>query len=119
MMEEEKKILKDEKIPDRVLKHCEDILGFFPSIIETDYYVIDALRSMLAKNKIIWADKYFDGTSTIYNNGLIEFKKSETLFYFIKRKNELTYKFYCLAKEESTDSIIFYLNQLKKFKTIS
>ena len=38
---------------------------------------------------------------------------------FKKRENETTYKLYCLSKEESTDSIIFYLNQLKKFKTIS
>jgi len=74
---------------------------------------------MLAKNKIIWADKHFNGSNTIYNNGLIEFKESEILFYFVKRENEITYKFYCLSKEESTDSIIFYLNQLKKFKTIS
>jgi len=118
-MEKEEKILKTEKIPERVLSYCEGVLGFFPSIIETDYYTIDALRSMLAKNKIIWSDKHFNGSNTIYNNGLIEFKESEILFYFVKRENEITYKFYCLSKEESTDSIIFYLNQLKKFKTIS
>ena len=34
-------------------------------------------------------------------------------------ENENTYRFYCLSKEDSTDSIIFYFNKLKKFKTIS
>jgi hypothetical protein len=119
MVQKEEKNIRNDRISDRIIKYCEDILGFFPSIIETDYYNIDALRSMLSKNKIIWADKYFDGVSTIYNNGIIEFKQSEILFYFVKRENEITYKFYCLSKEESTDSILFYLNQLKSFKTIS
>jgi hypothetical protein len=118
-MENNKQKIKTQKLNKRVLKYCEDILGFFPSIIETNYYTIEALRTTLTKNKMIWSDKYFDGTSTIYNNGIIEFKKNEILFYFIKRENELTYKFYCLSKEESTDSILYYLNQLKKFKTIS
>jgi hypothetical protein len=117
-MNNDKDLKKQVTIPENILKYSEKVLGFFPSIIETDYYTIDALRSMLSKNKIIWSNKHFDGSATIYSNGIIEFK-SEILFYFVKRKNEITYKFYCLSKEDSTDSIVFYLNQLKKFKTVS
>jgi len=117
MTEENKKIINDD-IPDKIIKLSQDILGFYPSIIETDFYSVDALRSALSKNELVWSNKYFDGSTTIYNNGLIEFKNN-ILFYFIKRENENSYKFYCLSKEDSKDSIIFYLNQLKKFKTIS
>lgn len=111
--------IKTDVIPDEILTYSKDNIGFMPSIIETDFYTVDALRTMLSKNKLIWSNKYYDGSQTIYNCGLIEFKESEILFYFIKRKDENSYKFYCLSKEKSSDSIIFYLNQLKKFKTIS
>ena len=117
-MIEENKNKKTEFIPEDIIEMSKDILGFYPSIIETDYYTVDALRSSLSKNKIIWSNKHFDGSMTIYRNGLIEFKNN-ILFYFSRRENENSYKFYCLSKEDSTDSIIFYLNQLKKFKTIS
>jgi len=116
-MEENKKTLKED-IPDKIIKLSQDILGFYPSIIETDYYTIEAIRSVLSKNRILWSNKYFDGETTIYNNGVIQFKNN-ILFYFRKRENENSYKFYCLSNEDSKDSIIFYLNQLKKFKTIS
>jgi hypothetical protein len=38
-----------DEIPDRVLKLSEDILGFYPSIIETDFYTIDAIKSDFIK----------------------------------------------------------------------
>lgn len=116
---DKKKEIKTDVIPDAILKYSEDNIGFIPSIIETDFYTVDVLRTMLSKNKLICSNKYYDGSQVVYNSGLIEFKESEILFYFIKRKDENSYKFYCLSKEKSSDSIIFYLNQLKKFKTIT
>ena len=105
-------------VPDKILTLSEDIIGSLPSIIETDFYTIDALRITLKKNKIIWSKKYFDGQVTIYNKGLIQFLDTKTLLYFTKNEYENTYKFYYLCNEDSSDSIIFYLNQLKKYKTI-
>ena len=110
-----KKYTEKNEIPEDILKLSKDILGFYPSILETDYYTIDALKIILKKNSIIWSNKYFDGKTNTYLNGIIEFKGNDKmLFYFKKRENENTYKLYCLSKEESTDSVIFYLNQLKK-----
>jgi|TARA_B110000211_G_C13972890_1_gene505779 hypothetical protein len=117
-MTESKNNDKINGVPDNILKLSEDIIGTIPSMIETDYYSIEALRITLKKNKIIYSNKYFNGSNTIYNSGLIQFIDSDTLFYFIKNKHENTYKFYCLCKEESSDSVIFYISQLKKFKTI-
>lgn len=105
-------------IPNKVSILSENIIGSLPSIIETDFYTIDALRITLKKNKIIWSKKYFDGQVTIYNKGLIQFLDTKTLLYFTKNEYENTYKFYYLCNEDSSDSIIFYLNQLKKYKTI-
>lgn len=113
------KNIKIHELPKNILDYCENILNFYPSVIETGYYSIDALKIILSKNKLLWSNKFFDGLNIIYNNGLIEFKDSEIFFYFVKRENETTYKLYVLSKEDSTDSIIYYLNQLKKFKTIS
>jgi len=41
-------------VPDKILTLSEDIIGSLPSIIETDFYAIDALRITLKKNKKKW-----------------------------------------------------------------
>ena len=107
-----------DSVPDDLLKLSEDIIGFKPSILETDFYTVELLQSILKTNKIIWSNKYYNGLTTIYNNGLIEFD-NKILFYFVKKIDENIYKLFCLSKEDSTDSIIFYLNKFKKYKTIS
>lgn len=104
-------------VPDKILKLSEDVITFIPSIMETDFYTVEVVQSMLKTNKLIWSEKYYNGSTTIYNKGLVQFDNN-ILFYFIKKKDENTYKFFCLSKEESTDSIIFYLNKFRKFKTI-
>jgi hypothetical protein len=109
---------KTEKIPEDIIKISREILGFFPSIIETDFYTIDLLNNVLKTNKIVWSEKYFNGVNTIYNKGLIKLE-SNILIYFKKREDENSYKFFCLLHEESTDSIVFYFNQHNKYKTIT
>ena len=116
-MEKDKNIIKNE-IPKKILSISEEFLGCYPSIIETDFYTVDAIKGMILKNELIWSKKYFDGGNTIYKNGLINFS-NDSLIYFIRRENENTYKFYFLSKEKSTDGLIFYLNKLKEFKTIT
>lgn len=118
-MIEENKNIENKVLPEKVIQYFESIVGFHPSIIETEYYTLDGLLKTLSNNEIIWSNKYFDGNNTIYQNGLVHIKSSDIFFYFIKRKNEINYKFYYMSKEDSTDSVVFYLNQLKKFKTIS
>jgi hypothetical protein len=115
---EETKNIEYNNVPDKILKLSEDVIDFIPSIIETDFYTIEVIQSMLKNNKLIWSEKYYNSSTTIYNKGLVQFDNN-ILFYFIKKKDENTYKFFCLSKEESTDSIIFYLNKFKKYKTIS
>lgn len=105
-------------IPDNILKLSEEIVGSIPSIIETDFYTVDVLNTILKTNSIIYSQKYYDGSITIYNKGLIDLE-NKILLYFIRKENENIYKFYSLSKEDSTDSIIFYLNKFKKYKTIS
>jgi hypothetical protein len=105
-------------VPDKIIELSENVIGALPSILETDFYTIEVLQSILKNNKLIWSDKYYNGSLTIYNEGLIEFD-NKIYFYFIKKRDENTYKFFCLSKEDSTDSIIFYLNKFKKYKTIS
>jgi len=105
-------------IPDNILKLSEEIVGSIPSIIETDFYTVDVLNTILKTNSIIYSQKYYDGSITIYNKGLIDLE-NKILLYFIRKEDENIYKFYSLSKEDSTDSIIFYLNKFKKYKTIS
>jgi len=104
---EENKSIEVNNVPDKILKLSEGIINFIPSIMETDFYTVEVIQSMLKSNKLIWSEKYYNGSTTIYNKGLVEFDNN-ILFYFIKKKDENTYKFYCLSKEETTDSIIFY-----------
>ena len=104
--------------PDLVFEIYKTKNELIPSIIETEYYTRDALQVMLKKNNLLWSNKKFNGYETVYNEGLIEFNETTTLFYFVRKIDEDTYKFFCLCEESSTDSIVFYINQLKKYKTI-
>ena len=56
-MTESKNNDKINGVPDNILKLSEDIIGTIPSMIETDYYSIEALRITLKKNKIIYSKK--------------------------------------------------------------
>lgn len=104
-------------LPENVLKYVEGTIKY-PSIIETDFYLADALTKILEKNNIVWSVKYFGNVGVELKEGLIKFTQSLTYLYFKKRKDEGSYKFYVLCEETSTDSVIFFLNSYKKFKTI-
>jgi hypothetical protein len=113
------KEVKKITVPDNVFKLSEKIIGELPSIIEMDYYTYDSLNIILEKNNLIWSEKYFNGSTTIYQKGLVSIDDNQILLYFIKRYDENTYKYFSLSKESSTDSIIYFINNLKKYKTIT
>ena len=58
-------------VPDKILKLSEDVITFIPSIMETDFYTVEVIQSMLKTNKLIWSEKYYNGSITIYNKGLV------------------------------------------------
>jgi len=116
-MDDNKKKEVKYKLPDNILKLTEGTIEY-PSVIETDFYIKEALDIILSKNKIVWSVKYFSGSSIDIKEGLVKFDNSNTYLYFIKRVDETTYKFYEIIPEESSDSMIYYLNSLKKYKTI-
>ena len=104
-------------IPEKVIENVEGIIKY-PSIIETDFYVKGALDKILEYNELLWSKKYFDGYSIQFNEGLVQFNDGNLFLYFKKRIDETTYKFFMLFPEESSDSVLFMLQGLKKFKTI-
>lgn len=116
-MEENKPKKQEYVIPDNVLKMTEGTIKY-PSVIETDFYVKDALDSIINNNILLWSVKYFNGNSIQFTEGLIKFKQSNSYLYFTKRVDENSYKFFAIINEETTDSMIFYLNTIKKHKTI-
>ena len=116
-MDDNKKRVVEYKLPDDILKLTEGTIEY-PSVIETDFYIKEALDIILSKNKIVWSVKYFNGSSIDIKEGLVKFDNSNTYLYFIKRVDETTYKFYAIIPEDSSDSMIYYLNSLKKYKTI-
>ena len=72
----------------------------------------------MENNSLVWSHKKFDGFNVSLNEGLIKFNDTLSYLYFIKRKDENTYKFYTICEESSSDSMIFFLQSYKKFKTI-
>jgi len=116
-MEEKKQKLNEYKLPERVLKIAEGTIKF-PSVIETNFYTKEALTNIMGKNSLLWSVKFYDGSSIHYQEGLVKFIKSDTYLYFIKRVDETTYKFFMVLPEESNDSVLFFLNSLKQYKTI-
>jgi hypothetical protein len=118
MKENKQNIRKEFEIPKHVMEFCENTMGFKPSVIKTEYYTYDSLKEILDKHNLVWSIKTFNDY-TIYNEGIVNISNNDILFYFVKRSDEMSYKYFCLSKEESTDSVLFYLNQFKKYKTIS
>jgi len=117
MMEDNKPKVVEYKLPEKVLKIAEGTIEY-PSVIETDFYTKDALNKIMGKNLLLWSIKNYDGISLHYKEGLIKFNNSNSYLYFIKRVDEGTYKLFFILPEESNDSVLFYLNSLKEFKTI-
>jgi len=116
-MEDNKPKVVEYKLPEKVLEIAEGTIEY-PSVIETDFYVKDALNKIMEKNLLLWSIKYYNGRSLQYKEGLVKFNNSNSYLYFIKRVDEETYKFFFVLPEESNDSVLFYLNSLKQFKTI-
>jgi|TARA_R110002153_G_scaffold86356_4_gene214628 hypothetical protein len=121
----EKNNLKNKEeylLPKEVLTHVNTLIGkgdnTLSTVIETDFYTDESLKRLLEKNNLMWSHKKFDGFNVSLNEGLINFTNTLTYLYFIKRKDENTYKFYTICKESSSDSMIFFLQSYKKFKTI-
>lgn len=111
------------QLPNEILTYVSKIMGgkgnhSLPTVIETEFYTKDALDRILEKNKIVSSYKTYDGDNITLIDGLIRFSESISFLYFIKRKDENTYKFYTICKEESSNGMIFFLNSYKKFKTI-
>ena len=109
-------------LPKEVLTHVNNLIGkgahTLSTVIETEFYTQEALNRMLEKNEIIWSHKLFNGVGMELKEGLIRFNETINYLYFIKRKDENTYKFYMICKESSSDSMLFFLQSYKKFKTI-
>ena len=95
---EETKNIEYNNVPDKILKLSEDVIKFIPSIMETDFYTVEVIQSMLKNNKLIWSEKYYNGSTTIYNKGLVEFDNN-ILFYFIKKKTKTHTNFIVYQKK--------------------
>ena len=116
-MEDNKPKVVEYKLPEKVLEMAEGTIQY-PSVIETDFYTKDALSKIMEKNTLLWSIKHYDGRGLQYKEGLVKFNNSNSYLYFTKRVDEGTYKFFFVLPEESSDSVLFYLNSLKQFKTI-
>jgi hypothetical protein len=105
------------KIPEEFVNLFIKDYEKYPTIIETDFYVLDGLKVVIGDGEIISTYRQFTNNNHIYKNGLIKFETGYV--FFTKRNNEMTYKLFFLVNENSVDSIMFYINKLKNFKTIS
>lgn len=122
-MENKNNLVDKEKyeLPKDILTYVNGVIGdnySLSTVIETEFYTKDALNRILEKNEIVSSYKMYDGNGVTLKEGLIKFSDGLSFLYFIKRKDENTYKFYTICKEESSNGMLFFLNSYKKFKTI-
>lgn len=122
-MENKNNLVDKEKyeLPKDILTYVNGVIGdnySLSTVIETEFYTKDALNRILEKNEIVSSYKMYDGNGVTLKEGLIKFSEGLSFLYFIKRKDENTYKFYTICKEESSNGMLFFLNSYKKFKTI-
>ena len=122
-MENKNNLVDKEKyeLPKDILTYVNGVIGdnhSLSTVIETEFYTKDALNRILEKNEIVSSYKMYDGNGVTLKEGLIKFSDRLSFLYFIKRKDENTYKFYTICKEESSNGMLFFLNSYKKFKTI-
>lgn len=105
---------KKEGIPKRVKKMVDSTL----SVIEDGYYSNEILNEIIEKNDLKWFYDIYIGNVLIRKEGLIKLKSDLMYLYYIRRENESSYKFYFMLRPDSRDSLLFYLNSIKKNKLI-
>ena len=101
-------------VPEKVIEVCGNEIVGLPTIIETDFYRVEVIKEIISNNNLLWSNKFYDRYTIVYKQGLIKFKNDNIFIYFVKRKDENTYKFYILCEENKTDSVVFFLNKFNK-----
>lgn len=117
MSKDKKKVVY--QLPKHVLDIIKkSVLNEPLSVIETDFYTIDAVNLIIEKNSVIWTSRYYGGYYEIMKEAIIKFNDTSTYLYLVRKVDETIFKFFIMYPPDSHDSVIFYLNTLKKYKTI-
>jgi hypothetical protein len=105
-----------EKLSDRIIDMVHERVGENPSLIQTGWYPVDVLMTILDKgHSEIWYN-HFINDGIIRYEGVIEFTKGSTYIYYKKDDDAQQYWFVFMTNAESRDGVLFYINSIKKQK---
>ena len=93
----------------------EKRVGEYPSLIQSGWYPVDVVMTLLNKNKEIWGNSVIDDNVVRYE-GIIEFTKDSSYIYYKRNEQDSTYWLVCMTNENGREGILFFINSIKKQK---
>ena len=103
------------KLSDKIIELVEKRVGEYPSLIQSGWYPVDVVMSLLDKNKEIWGNSVIDDSIVRYE-GIIEFTKGSSYIYYKRNEQDSTYWLVCMTGEGGREGIMFFINSIKKQK---
>lgn len=102
------------KIPDEVIKMVSDEIGVYPSFVHTPTYNHDGFVRLIQDCKKLWVNEYIDESNVVRFEGLYDYKESGIFIYYTCE--DKLYKFIFMSDVDKTDTLIFTIKALNKFK---
>lgn len=105
----------ESKLSENIIHMVEKRVGEYPSLIQSGWYPVDVVMSLLDKNKEIWGNSVIDDNIVRYE-GIIEFTKGSSYIYYKRNEQDSTYWLVCMTGEGGREGIMFFINSIKKQK---
>jgi len=105
----------ESKLSENIIHMVEKRVGEYPSLIQSGWYPVDVVMSLLDKNKEIWGNSVIDDSIVRYE-GIIEFTKGSSYIYYKRNEQDSTYWLVCMTGEGGREGIMFFINSIKKQK---
>lgn len=106
----------ENKLSKNIIQMVEKRVKVYPSLIQSGWYPEDVIMYLLNKgNNEIWGNSVVDDKIVRYE-GIIEFVNGSSYIYYKRNEQDSTYWLVCLTNDYGRESILFYLNSIKKLK---
>jgi len=102
------------KISDEVIKMVSDKIGSYPSFVHTPVYTHEGFVKLIQDCEKMWVNEYIDDNNVVRFEGLYDYKNSGIFIYYTCE--DKTYKFIFMLDVDKTDTLIFTIKALNKYK---
>jgi hypothetical protein len=102
------------KISDEIIKMVSNEIGVYPSFVHTPQYTHDGFLKLTQGSKKMWVNEYVDEKEIVRFEGLYDYKGSGIFIYYTCEDKK--YRFIFMSDIDKTDTLIFTIKALNKYK---